>query len=150
MPARLIRSYQAHILDIERLTHFNSLLESPKAPIVILATNRRNSLVRGTTDILAPHSTPVDLLDREQIGEVVQLRANVQGLKLSPDVAQKLAEEGEKSSIRYDLQLLTPAYILPRRAERNQIELEDIGEKNELFLDTKTSAFLITDASNAS
>ena len=34
------------------------------APTVILATNRGNSLVRGTTDIVAPHGVPTDLLDR--------------------------------------------------------------------------------------
>jgi TIP49-like protein len=34
------------------------------APTVILATNRGNTLVRGTNDIVAPHGIPVDLLDR--------------------------------------------------------------------------------------
>jgi DNA helicase TIP49 (TBP-interacting protein) len=33
------------------------------APTVILATNRGNTPVRGTTDI-APHGIPTDLLDR--------------------------------------------------------------------------------------
>ncbi|KAI0666086.1 TIP49 C-terminus-domain-containing protein [Trametes maxima] len=42
----------------------NALLESPMAPTVVLATNRGNALVRGTTDIYAPHGIPVDLLDR--------------------------------------------------------------------------------------
>jgi RuvB-like protein 1 len=44
---------------------------------------------------------------------------------------------------RYALQLLTPASILARLAGRDQIEIEDIGEMNELFLDAKTSANLI-------
>ena len=44
---------------------------------------------------------------------------------------------------RYAIQLLTPASILARLAGRDQIELEDIGEMNELFLDAKTSASLI-------
>jgi RuvB-like protein 1 (pontin 52) len=34
------------------------------APTVILATNRGQALVRGTTDIVSPHRIPVDLLDR--------------------------------------------------------------------------------------
>jgi DNA helicase TIP49 (TBP-interacting protein) len=42
-----------------------------------------------------------DAYTREQIGKVVQMRANVEGLKLSPDVLDKLAGEGEKSSLRY-------------------------------------------------
>lgn len=45
--------------------------------------------------------------------------------------------------IRYALQLLTPASILANLAGRSQIEVEDIGEMNELFLDAKTSAGLI-------
>jgi RuvB-like protein 1 len=44
---------------------------------------------------------------------------------------------------RYAIQLLTPASILARLAGRDQIEIEDIGEMNELFLDAKTSASLI-------
>jgi RuvB-like protein 1 len=52
------------MLDIECFTYLNSLLESPMAPTVILATNRGNALVRGTEDIVAPHGVPRDLLDR--------------------------------------------------------------------------------------
>ena len=52
------------MLDIECFTYLNALLESPLAPTVILATNRGNTLVRGTTDVVAPHGIPTDLLDR--------------------------------------------------------------------------------------
>jgi RuvB-like protein 1 (pontin 52) len=52
------------MLDIECFTYLNALLESPMAPTVILATNRGNALVRGTTDVVSPHGVPVDLLDR--------------------------------------------------------------------------------------
>ncbi|KAF7338531.1 DNA helicase [Mycena venus] len=145
---------EVHMLDIECFTYLNALLESPMAPTVILATNRGNSLVRGTTDIVSPHGIPVDLLDRcmivktdgytrEQVGKVVQLRANVEGLRLGSGVLDRLAVEGEKSSLRYALQLLTPASILAGLAGRTQIEVEDIGEMGELFLDAKTSAGLI-------
>ena len=52
------------MLDVECFTYLNALLESPMAPTVVFATNRGKSLVRGTTDIIAPHGIPVDLLDR--------------------------------------------------------------------------------------
>jgi RuvB-like protein 1 (pontin 52) len=39
--------------------------------------------------------------------------------------------------------LLTPASILAQLAGRSQIEMEDVGEMNELFLDAKTSASMI-------
>lgn len=41
---------------------------------------------------------------------------------------------------RYALQLLAPAAILASIAGRKQIEMEDISEMGELFLDAKSSA----------
>ena len=73
----------------------------------------------------------------------MQLRANIEGLKLGEGVLDRFAEEGEKGSLRYALQLLTPSSILAGLSGRTQIELEDIGEMNELFLDAKTSASMI-------
>lgn len=100
------------------------------APTVVFATNRGRCTVRGTEDIVSPHGIPADLLDRyvilycvvnllvliflkkrclivrtetytrEQVGKVVQLRATVENLQLGPGVLDKLAEEGEKSSLR--------------------------------------------------
>jgi RuvB-like protein 1 (pontin 52) len=98
---------------------------------------------------------------REQVGKVVHLRSIVEGLRLGSGVLERLAAEGEKSSLRfisspispftpdpylphrYALQLLTPASILATLAGRTQIEVEDIGEMGELFLDAKTSAAII-------
>jgi RuvB-like protein 1 (pontin 52) len=95
---------------------------------------------------------------RDQVGKVVQVRATIEGLKLGKGVIDRLAIEGEKSSLRYEaymrrieacahcycsryaLQLLMPASILAQMAGRTQIELEDIDEMIELFLDAKTSA----------
>ena len=51
------------MLDIECFTFLNKALESKLSPIVILATNRGTSEIRGTS-IVAPHGIPVDLLDR--------------------------------------------------------------------------------------
>ncbi|KZT35510.1 DNA helicase [Sistotremastrum suecicum HHB10207 ss-3] len=147
---------EVHMLDIECFTYLNALLESPMAPTVILATNRGKALVRGTTDVYSPHGIPLDLLDRclivktesyarEQVAKVVQLRATVEGLALGEGVLDRLAQEGEKGSLRYALQLLTPASILATLAGRKEINVEDIGEMNELFLDAKTSAGMIGD-----
>lgn len=52
------------MLDIECFTYLNALLEDRMAPTVIFATNRGQSLIRGTTDIVSAHGIPVDLLDR--------------------------------------------------------------------------------------
>jgi RuvB-like protein 1 len=102
---------EVHMLDIECFTFLNSLLESPLSPTVILATNRGRSLVRGTTDVHSPHGIPLDLLDRclivktdpytqAEVSKVVQLRANVEGLKLGEGVLPRLASEGGRGSLR--------------------------------------------------
>lgn len=40
---------------------------------------------------------------RAEVGKVVQLRAVVEGLRLGPGVLERLAAEGEKSSLRFVL-----------------------------------------------
>jgi RuvB-like protein 1 len=106
-----------------------------------------------------------DSYSTEEVAKVVQLRANVENLRLGPGVLDRLASEGERSSLRfvmlllimktistlipyfrYALQLLTPASILATLAGRQQIELDDIKEMGELFLDAKTSAAAISDS----
>ena len=104
------------MLDIECFTYLNARLESSMAPTVILATNRGNSLVRGTTYIVAPHGIPVigavlisiqrclivktDAYSKEQTGKVMQLRGDVEEIKLSLAIAEQLSVVGEKSSLR--------------------------------------------------
>ncbi|KAF8883119.1 RuvB-like helicase 1 [Infundibulicybe gibba] len=125
---------EVHMLDIECFTYLNALLESPMAPTVIFATNRGNALVRGTTDIVSPHGFPstcltvhdvkTDSYTREQVSKVVHLRATTEAIKLGPG----------KSSLRYALQLLTPALILATLAGRTQVEVADISEMGECSL----------------
>lgn len=38
---------------------------------------------------------------KEQVAKVLQLRAQIEGLKLAEGVLDKLASEGERSSLRY-------------------------------------------------
>ena len=54
---------EVHMLDIECFTYLHRALESTIAPIVIFATNRGKSEIRGT-DIHSAHGIPLDLLDR--------------------------------------------------------------------------------------
>ena len=57
---------EVHMLDIECFSFLNRALESDQAPIVIMATNRGITKIRGT-DYLSPHGLPLDLLDRALI-----------------------------------------------------------------------------------
>lgn len=51
------------MLDIECFSFLNRALEDDMAPVVIMATNRGITKIRGTK-YKSPHGIPVDLLDR--------------------------------------------------------------------------------------
>lgn len=55
--------FQVHMLDIECFSFLNRALENEMSPIVIMATNRGITKIRGTT-YKSPHGIPLDLLDR--------------------------------------------------------------------------------------
>lgn len=51
------------MLDIECFSFLNRALENEMAPVVIMATNRGITRIRGT-NYNSPHGIPIDLLDR--------------------------------------------------------------------------------------
>merc|ERR1711916_44923 len=57
---------EVHMLDIECFSWLNRALESALAPILIIATNRGITKIRGT-EYKSPHGIPIDLLDRLMI-----------------------------------------------------------------------------------
>ena len=54
---------KVHMLDIESFSFLNRALENDMAPILIIATNRGITKIRGTS-YASPHGIPIDLLDR--------------------------------------------------------------------------------------
>ena len=54
---------EVHMLDVECFSVLNRALESDLAPILIMATNRGITKIRGTNH-LSPHGIPMDMLDR--------------------------------------------------------------------------------------
>ena len=55
----------------------------------------------------------------------------------------KISKHGVKVSLRYALQLLTPASILARVNGRNQIDVADVEECEDLFIDARRSATIV-------
>ncbi|RUS15683.1 hypothetical protein BC937DRAFT_92133 [Endogone sp. FLAS-F59071] len=144
---------EVHMLDIECFTYLNRALESSISPIVILATNR------GTEDVIAPHGIPLDLLDRlliirtlpytvDEIKVIVSIRARTEGLSIEDAATDRIAERGIETSLRFAIQLLTPASILSKINGREAITLEDVSEVDDLFLDAKKSAKLLAETQN--
>ena len=54
---------EVHMLDIECFSFLNRALESELAPLVVMASNRGMTQIRGTK-YQSPHGIPLDLLDR--------------------------------------------------------------------------------------
>ena len=54
------------MLDIECFSFLNRALENEMAPILVMATNRGITRIRGT-NYSSPHGVPIDLLDRTVI-----------------------------------------------------------------------------------
>lgn len=108
------------MLDVECFTYLNKALESPISPIVVLASNRGMATIRGTNDIVAAHGIPPDFLarlliipttpyDAEEIQRIVRIRSSTEGVSITDAAINKIAEHGVRISLRYCLQLLTPA-----------------------------------------
>ena len=141
---------EVYMLDIECFTFLNRALESKLSPIVVLATNRGTSKIRGT-DLVSPHGLPVDLLDRlliiktmpynlEEIVKILGIRAQTEGLTLSEEALAYLGSIGTRTSLRYAVQLLNPGYILSATQGRKEISKDDLEEINSLFYDAKASS----------
>jgi len=148
---------EVHMLDIECFTFLNRALESTIAPIVIFATNRGFSKIRGT-DISSPHGIPLDLLDRvmiirtlpystQEMVHILNIRSTIEGIDISDEATQYLANLGTRTSLRYALQLLTPAKILAKTNGKTTITQEEVTEIESLFLDAKASAQMLRDLS---
>lgn len=141
---------EVHMLDVECFTYLNRALESTLAPIVVFATNRGNCKIKGA-DIVSPHGIPIDLLDRlliiktspyqlSEIVRIIAIRAKTEGIRLASGTLEKLGEIGDRTSLRYAVQLLTPANILAQTNGREEITVDDVLEINDMFFDAKTSA----------
>lgn len=141
---------EAHMLDLEAFTFLHRSLESPLAPICILATNRGLTQVQGT-DRKSPHGIPVDMLDRvlivpthpynkDELQEILSRRAVTEGLELENNALQALRDIGVRASLRYAAQLMTPAHTLAQVVGRQKITREDVVAADDLFLDGKASA----------
>lgn len=140
----------AHMLDIEAFSFLSRAMESELSPIIILATNRGFTKIRGT-DIVSPHGMPLDLLDRlliiktrlytrDEIREIIKIRSKEEKIELEEDALEKLVDIGEKNSLRYAIQLLTPAKIIAEENGREKISVKDLEEAAGLFISTKESA----------
>jgi len=145
---------EVHMLDIECFTYLNRALESSLSPIVIFATNRGVCTIKGT-DMISPHGVPVDLLDRmlimrtlpyslEEMVQIIAIRGQAEDIEVEDEGLALLGEIGARTSLRYAVQMLTPAKILAETNGRDAISVGDIEEVDGLFYDAKASAEILS------
>merc|ERR1712130_206542 len=86
---------EVHMLDIECFSFINRALESELAPVVVMATNRGITKIRGT-DYESPHGLPIDLLDRlliiytepysaDDVKRILQIRCEEEDVEMTDD-----------------------------------------------------------------
>lgn len=143
---------EVHLLDLECFSFLNRALEQEMAPLIILASNRGITKVRGSedSDLRSPHGIPSDLLDRlliitttsyssEEIKTILLIRAGEESLNVAHDAMDKLTELGVQVSIRYAIQLITTSNLVARKRKSSQVEIADVLRAYDLFLDESRS-----------
>ncbi|KAJ8024235.1 RuvB-like 2 [Holothuria leucospilota] len=145
---------EVHMLDIECFSFLNRALESDMAPILIMATNRGITKIRGT-NYESPHGIPLDLLDRlliistseyseKEMKQILKIRCEEEDVEMSDDALMLLTRVGIETSLRYAIQLITTANLVCRKRKGQEVEVEDIKRVYSLFLDeSRSTQFLI-------
>jgi len=140
---------EVHMLDIECFSFLNRALESDMAPIVILATNRGKTKVRGSSDVNA-HGIPVDLLDRllivrtvpyeeREIMQILKIRCEEEDVEVEEEALELLVQIARETSLRYGIQLITTASIVASKRKSTEVSLADVRKVYDLFLDVHRS-----------
>ncbi|CAF4020135.1 unnamed protein product, partial [Rotaria sp. Silwood2] len=141
---------EVHMLDIECFSFLNRALESDMAPILIMATNRGITKIRGTNQ-QSPHGIPIDLLDRlliittkpyelDEIKQILKIRCEEEDVEISDDALNVLTKIGKETSLRYSIQLITLSSIISRNRKAREVTVDDIKRVYEVFLDEARSS----------
>lgn len=140
---------EVHMLDIECYSFLNRALESDTAPIVILATNRGITQIRGT-EYRSPHGLPLDLLDRlviihtepygaEDLARILTIRCEEEDVEMEEEAQELLVGIAEQTSLRYAIQLITTSHIAAQKRKASRVGVVDLRNVFSLFVDVKRS-----------
>jgi RuvB-like protein 2 len=140
---------EVHMLDIECFSFLNRALENEMSPILVVATNRGITTIRGT-NYKSPHGIPIDLLDRlliistqpyteDEIRKILDIRCQEEDVDMSEGAKHLLTKIGVETSLRYAIHLITAAALACQKRKAKTVDLEDINRVYNLFLDVKRS-----------
>ncbi|XP_060533111.1 ruvB-like 2 [Cylas formicarius] len=136
---------EVHMLDIECFSFLNRALENEMAPIVIMATNRGITKIRGT-NYKSPHGIPLDLLDRtiivatspydeKELREILSIRCEEEDCQMSDNALTVLTRISKETSLRYGMQLIMTSSLIARKRKAHEIDVDDIKRAYQLFFD---------------
>jgi len=146
---------EVHMLDVECFAFLNRALESPMAPVLIMATNRGITTIRGTK-YKSPHGIPIDLLDRllivptteyssVELEQILKIRCEEEDVEMAEDALQLLTSIAGNTSLRYAIQLITTASLVCRKRKGAQVEKADVRRVYGLFQDLGRSVQFLKD-----
>ncbi|KAI4716448.1 TIP49-domain-containing protein [Aureobasidium sp. EXF-10727] len=146
---------EVHMLDAECFSFINRALEDELAPIVIMASNRGQTRIRGTSHI-SPHGLPLDFLDRlviistqayspDEIREILSIRAQEEEVDVSADALALLTKIGQETGLRYASNLITTSHLLAQKRKAREIEVADVQRSFELFYDPNRSMKFVSE-----
>ncbi|KAJ9110178.1 RuvB-like protein 2 [Naganishia adeliensis] len=144
---------EVHMLDIECFSFLNRALESELAPLVVMASNRGITQIRGTK-YLSPHGIPLDLLDRvliistkkyelDDIKQIVRVRAQEEDVAFEDGALDALTHIGSQTSLRYALNLIAPSSHVAKRRKASQVGVQDLRMAYKYFTDVGRSLAFI-------
>merc|ERR1712226_442472 len=146
---------EVHMLDIECFSFINRALESELAPVVVLATNRGITKIRGT-DYESPHGLPIDLLDRlliiptsnyseKELNLILKQRCEEEDVDLEDKALTTLTKTALNTSLRYAIQMIISASLVAKKRKSQVVSVKDIKRVYSLFLDEKRSTTYLQD-----
>merc|ERR1711988_1913102 len=146
---------EVHMLDIECFSFLNRALENDMAPVLVVATNRGITKIRGT-DYESPHGLPVDLLDRllivttepyseSDIKKILQIRCEEEDVEMTDDALSLLTRIGQDTTLRYAIHMITTAHLVCTKRQGTEVGIEDIKKVYTLFMDLKRSVKMLED-----
>jgi len=140
---------EVHMLDIECFSFINSRLEDDMAPVVVMATNRGVTTIRGTSHKFA-HGMPMDLLDRmlivmtqpytsDEYKQILRIRIEEEDVEMEDKALEVLTQICQETSLRYAIQLITASHLNCKKRKATEVSTEDVKVCYKMFLDEKRS-----------
>lgn len=151
---------EVHMLDMECFSYLNRELESDLSPILVIATNRGTSKIRGT-EYTSPHGIPLDLLDRlmivpthpynvDEIRQILSVRCTEENVELAPDALELLTRIAKERTLRYAIHLITVSSLRAKKHNKGNsavVSIADIQRCFTLFVDVQRSTERLLDDS---